>query len=189
MDCKSETRPREFLMRSPGHRPEAVAERLVGHHPDQLIDFSRGFLRTNRDLVRFVWRFEDTWYAVRMELRFSADSQGEALVTYAPVVIPYGVTTREVDILTLIALGMTNGQIAKRLGTSPRTVSTQVERLLVKLGQRTRGGLAALVVDTALIRLPVPGGWMMFRVSVPWKSSRLFCEEQSSTGRAVPRNA
>ena len=54
--------------------------------------------------MRFVWRFEDTWYAVRMELRFSADSQGEALVTYAPVVIPYGVTTREVDILTLIAL-------------------------------------------------------------------------------------
>lgn len=158
MDCKSETRPREFLMRSPGHRPDAIAERLVGHHPDQLIDFSRGFLRANRDLVRFVWRFEDTWYAVRMELRFSADSQGEALVTYAPVVIPYGVTTREVDILTLIALGMTNGQIAKRLGTSPRTVSTQVERLLVKLGQRTRGGLAALVVDTALIRLPVPGG-------------------------------
>ena len=144
-------RVREFTVgRSPSRASRA-------DQPDQLRLFARGFLRTERDLVRFLWHEADTWYAVRLERR-GPDPRTEAVVTFAPITLPFKVTTREVDILSLVALGLTNGQIAQRLGTSPRTVSTQVERLLTKLDQRTRGGLAALVVDAALIRLPVPGG-------------------------------
>ena len=72
--------------------------------------------------------------------------------------MPRGITVREVDVLTLLALGLTNSGIAERLGTSARTVSTQIERLLTKLDQGTRGGLAALAVDSGLLRLPIPGG-------------------------------
>ena len=147
-------RPREFLVRQ--GRLDAEPGRSA--HPPELEAFGRGFLRSSRDLVRFLWRDSQEWHAVRMERRHGSEGAAAALVTYGPMDLPFKVTPREIDILSLIALGLTNGQVAARLGTSPRTVSTQVERLLAKLDQRTRGGLAALVVDAGLIRLPVPGG-------------------------------
>ena len=68
-----------------------------------------------------------------------------------------GVTDREINILTLLALGLTNVQIAGRLGTSAHTVSTQIERMLVKLGQPSRGGLALrspLMLDSSSYPYP-----------------------------------
>lgn len=127
--------------------------------PAQLWAYARGFLRTGRDSVRFLWRESDTWQAVRVERRVRPEPRrDDALLVWAPTDLPGGVTPREIDILTLLALGLTNGQIAGRLGTSTRTVSTQVERLLLKLEQTGRGGLAALAVDAGLLRLPIPGG-------------------------------
>lgn len=146
--------PREFLATA-GSRTGAGL--VSGDHPAELRALASGFLRSTRELVRFVWRDGETWFAVRMERRPTA-GQDAALVTYGPADLPFKVTPREIDILTLVALGLTNGQVATRLGTSPRTVSTQVERLLAKLDQRTRGGLAALIVDAGLLRLPIPGG-------------------------------
>lgn len=147
-------RPREFVVGQGRLDPDPGG--LV--HPPELEEFGRGFLRSDRDLVRFLWHDSRGWCSVRMERRHGGDGSDSALVTYGPATLPFKVTPREIDILSLVALGLTNGQIAARLGTSPRTVSTQVERLLAKLDQRTRGGLAALVVDAGLIRLPVPGG-------------------------------
>lgn len=56
-----------------------------------------------------------------------------------------GVTSREMDILQLVALGMSNGDIARRLVLSPRTVETHVANLLAKTGAEGRAGLAGLV--------------------------------------------
>jgi len=52
-------------------------------------------------------------------------------------------TTREADVLTLLADGLTNKQIAGRLYLSPRTVEKHVERILTKTGQPNRTALAA----------------------------------------------
>ena len=52
-------------------------------------------------------------------------------------------TTRERDVLALLAEGMTNKQIAARLYLSPRTVEKHVERILTKTGQVNRTALAA----------------------------------------------
>jgi DNA-binding CsgD family transcriptional regulator len=43
-----------------------------------------------------------------------------------------GITSREVEVLDLVAQGLTNAQIADRLVLSPRTVETHVARLLAK---------------------------------------------------------
>lgn len=127
--------------------------------PPELLSYARGFLHTHRDSVHFLWRDTDGWLAVRIERQIRLEPRrDEALLSWAPTDLPGGVTSREIDILTLLALGLTNGQIAERLGTSARTVSTQVERLLLKLEQTGRGGLAALAVDGGLLRLPIPGG-------------------------------
>ncbi|MBV9416298.1 MAG: response regulator transcription factor [Solirubrobacterales bacterium] len=52
-------------------------------------------------------------------------------------------TTREADVLALLAEGLTNKQIAGRLYLSPRTVEKHVERILAKTGQANRTALAA----------------------------------------------
>jgi branched-chain amino acid transport system substrate-binding protein len=126
--------------------------------PEPLVRFARGFLRTRVDTTRFLWRSQGCWNAVTLERHAGAGGQPQALVTFAPVTLPSGITNREIDVLTLVSLGLTNGEIAARLGNSARTVSTQIERLLVKLGQTGRGGLAAIAVDSGLVHLPIPGG-------------------------------
>jgi DNA-binding CsgD family transcriptional regulator/tetratricopeptide (TPR) repeat protein len=56
-----------------------------------------------------------------------------------------GVTSREVDVLGLVADGLTNREIADRLFLSPRTVENHVERLLSKTGASNRRELARVL--------------------------------------------
>jgi DNA-binding CsgD family transcriptional regulator len=60
-----------------------------------------------------------------------------------------GVTTREMDVLRLIADGLTNKDVAAALYLSPRTVEKHVERLLMKTGAANRTALAAFARATA----------------------------------------
>jgi DNA-binding NarL/FixJ family response regulator len=53
------------------------------------------------------------------------------------------VTRRELDVLELVAEGLSNAQIAERLFLSPRTVETHVANLLAKLGAANRTELGA----------------------------------------------
>jgi DNA-binding CsgD family transcriptional regulator len=54
-------------------------------------------------------------------------------------------TTRESEVLALLAQGLANKDIAQRLYLSPRTVEKHVERILAKMGQPNRTALAASV--------------------------------------------
>jgi DNA-binding CsgD family transcriptional regulator/tetratricopeptide (TPR) repeat protein len=56
-----------------------------------------------------------------------------------------GVTSREMDVLTLVSAGLTNAEVAARLYLSPRTVETHVTSLLAKLGAADRGQLRTRV--------------------------------------------
>ena len=49
-------------------------------------------------------------------------------------------TERELDVLALVAEGLTNRQISGRLFISPATVRTHLEHIYEKLGVRTRAG-------------------------------------------------
>jgi DNA-binding CsgD family transcriptional regulator len=53
-----------------------------------------------------------------------------------------GVTSREADVLVLLAEGLTNKELAARLHLSPRTVEKHVGSLLAKTGCRRRAQLA-----------------------------------------------
>jgi DNA-binding NarL/FixJ family response regulator len=51
------------------------------------------------------------------------------------------VTSRELDVLQLVAQGLSNPQIAERLFLSTRTVETHMANLLAKLGAANRAEL------------------------------------------------
>lgn len=55
-----------------------------------------------------------------------------------------GLTSREQDVLRLVAAGRTNRQIAEELFISPKTASVHVSNILAKLGVGGRGEAAAL---------------------------------------------
>ena len=57
---------------------------------------------------------------------------------------PAGLTRRQLDVLDLLADGLTNAEIADRLVVSVRTVDSHVAAVLGKLGVRTRREAARL---------------------------------------------
>jgi DNA-binding NarL/FixJ family response regulator len=63
-------------------------------------------------------------------------------------------TAREHEILELLALGLAQSAIADRLRISPRTVATHIERILAKLGVRSRAQAVALAYRDALVPAP-----------------------------------
>jgi DNA-binding CsgD family transcriptional regulator/tetratricopeptide (TPR) repeat protein len=58
-----------------------------------------------------------------------------------------GVTSREMDVLALVAAGLSNRAIAERLCISPRTVETHVASLVRKMRVEGRQGLMALTTS------------------------------------------
>jgi HD-GYP domain-containing protein (c-di-GMP phosphodiesterase class II) len=59
---------------------------------------------------------------------------------------PAGLTQREVEVLRLLARGLSNKAIAEQLVISPKTVANHIEHIYAKLGvsTRTRAGLFAM---------------------------------------------
>jgi DNA-binding NarL/FixJ family response regulator len=62
-------------------------------------------------------------------------------------------TPRELEILTLLADGLTMRQVARRLAISARTVETHVAKIYRKLGVRTRVQAVARAASIGLIKL------------------------------------
>ena len=58
-------------------------------------------------------------------------------------------TPRELQVLELIAEGLTNPQIGQRLFISPKTASVHVSAILAKIGAANRAEAAAQYVATA----------------------------------------
>ena len=60
-----------------------------------------------------------------------------------------GLTRREAEVLTWVAQGKTNKEIATILGTSARTVGKQLEHVYLKLGVETRTAAAKLALSSS----------------------------------------
>jgi DNA-binding SARP family transcriptional activator/DNA-binding CsgD family transcriptional regulator len=64
---------------------------------------------------------------------------------------PHGLSSRELEVLRLVADGLPDREIADRLFISPRTVQTHVTNILNKLGVSSRAAAAAQAVRDQLI--------------------------------------
>jgi DNA-binding NarL/FixJ family response regulator len=65
---------------------------------------------------------------------------------------PAGLTDREVEVLRLIAAGLSNRKIATSLSISPRTAEHHVQHIYTKIGVSTRAGAAMFTMEHALLR-------------------------------------
>ena len=89
---------------------------------------------------------------VRAGVGFQGSLQG-AVVAERPCTLPYDLTGREVDVLTRVAAGDSNPQIAAALVLSVRTVTTHLEHIFAKLGCDSRTRLTTKALAEGLCRL------------------------------------
>ena len=64
---------------------------------------------------------------------------------------PLGLTSREMDVLRLLAQGLTDAAIAERLGIRYRTVSTHLTSIYNKLGVNSRVTAVRFAVENRLV--------------------------------------
>jgi DNA-binding NarL/FixJ family response regulator len=62
-----------------------------------------------------------------------------------------GLTAREVEVLILLARGMSNRQIAERLVITPKTAGNHVEHIYAKIGASSRTAAAMFAVQHGLL--------------------------------------
>lgn len=65
-----------------------------------------------------------------------------------------GLTPRELEVLHLLAEGIQQPEIARRLVISPKTVGTHIEHILAKLGAHSRAEAVALAYRRELVPVP-----------------------------------
>ncbi len=64
---------------------------------------------------------------------------------------PAGLTPREVEVLTLIARGASNKQVAKALDITPKTAGTHIERIYLKIGASTRSTATLFAMQNGML--------------------------------------
>jgi DNA-binding NarL/FixJ family response regulator len=116
---------------------------LKGVEPAQLVDAVRSVARGDALLDPSATR--------RVIEAYTSSAVGPRV---EPVALPEDLTAREIELLTLIAGGSTNAEIAERLVISPLTVKSHVSRILTKMSARDRTQLVVMAYESGLV---VPG--------------------------------
>jgi DNA-binding CsgD family transcriptional regulator len=130
---------------------------------------AESFLTSKLATARGLWRDDRVGWREVVLLRVPDPLPFRSPVVVAadrPRELPYGLSSREIDVLTAVAGGANNQQIASSLFIARRTVATHMEHILSKMACETRAAVASLAVREGLVRLDLPE-------SVPFKIGKL----------------
>lgn len=147
----------EAIVRSDGSVAPALGEPLVPV-PAELVELAQGLLYERCLHVGFVWSTSLAREHWQVDLIREMLPDGPACRVHAWRLreLAYGLSPRELDIVTLIAAGCSNRDIAEGLVLSLRTVTTHVTNLMRKLGATNRAQVGATAYNQSLLRFPLP---------------------------------
>jgi DNA-binding NarL/FixJ family response regulator len=95
----------------------------------------------------------DALLAPSVTRRLIADFAGRPYLPSARPPVPVGaLTTRETEVLTLIARGLSNAEISAALVIAEQTTKTHFGRILAKLDLRDRAQAVVLAYESGLVR-------------------------------------
>ena len=83
--------------------------------------------------------------------RIGAGADARIVLQGARVALPAGLTEREVEVLRLIAAGLTNNEMAAELHLSAKTVSRHLSNIFTKIGVTSRAGATAFAFEHELV--------------------------------------
>ena len=86
-----------------------------------------------------------------MEMEEAVEYALEPRESSAPPSYPAGLSGREVEVLRLVATGMTSAQVAKALFISPNTVNRHLGSIYGKLGVSSRAAAARFASEHNLV--------------------------------------
>ena len=89
--------------------------------------------------------------AVRLFEQIGARLDAREVPTDRKAELPAGLTAREVEVLCLVARGLTNNEIAAELFLSPKTVSRHLSNIFLKIGASSRSRAAAFAIEHRLV--------------------------------------
>jgi DNA-binding CsgD family transcriptional regulator len=117
----------------------------------------RAFDAARGERLRLLWPVDRDWHRVVLHRHGHGSGviRQAVLVHETPIDLPYGLSPRELEVLTRAAMGQTNRAIAQGLFLSPRTVHSHMEHMLRKTGTASRAEATALAVRDGLLR-PAP---------------------------------
>jgi DNA-binding CsgD family transcriptional regulator len=133
------------------------AEALAAHEPGAAAASAREALELAQGMGAAPLAEEIEALIRRARLRVEEDADAASVVEengVAPELNRLGLTARESEVLSLIADGYSNGQIAERLFITRKTASVHVSNILAKLGVGTRLEAAAMAHRMGLVRQP-----------------------------------
>lgn len=127
--------------------------------PTALRRLATAMLRVPLTDCRFHWRAPLSGMLCRVSLTTRTDLGFDHVeLTGDPVDdLPGGLSSRELEVLTMLVSGASNAEIAAELGVTQRTAATHITHLMQKLGTRTRTAAATYALDTGLLCVPLPG--------------------------------
>ncbi|HET6866665.1 MAG TPA: AAA family ATPase [Solirubrobacteraceae bacterium] len=133
---------------------EALA---AGHDPASASAAAREALGLARDLgaAPLAGDIEALARRARLRVEDGGGSDEESSEDAVPDELArLGLTVREAEVLSLVADGCSNGQIAERLFITRKTASVHVSNILAKLGVGSRVEAAAMAHRMGLVRAP-----------------------------------
>ena len=123
---------------------QALVERRP-HRPARTADEAAAVLCEEADAGRLDRR------AVDAVLEAAGSPVRSAPPPAAP--LPAGLSEREVEVLALLAKGLTNAQVAAALFISPKTVGAHAEHIYRKIGVSTRAAATAFALGNDLVQI------------------------------------
>ncbi|HDL4175144.1 amino acid ABC transporter [Mannheimia haemolytica] len=118
----------------------------------QICHYAQALLYSDKNSLQFNYSSNHQWLKISLERH-----QSFVLTQAEHTDLPYGLSKREIELLTLISSGLSNEDIANELCISKRTVDKHIENIFAKTHTKSRTLLAVFAITEHLICLPTPG--------------------------------